>query len=395
MILENANVFDATDDPVYRDTTVRIRDGRIDNLGACPESGEETLDVDGGWVLPGFVDAHVHLSLDGLVDPYEHVDMTIPEQTALAVRNAQRQLCAGFTTVRDCGSRANIDVALRDVFERTNLPGPRILAAGRPLGITGGHGSFLDPWECDGVDEFIRATRANLRDGVDLVKVIATGGVITEGSSPGAQAMREDELKAVVEEAHRAGRHVAAHAHGAEGIEAAVEAGVDTVEHCTYATGGSLDTMEGADVGYVSTIISTVVQTTDDAVDDGIRSYVREKATDALDAQLETFRDAQSRDIPQIIGTDAGTPRNPHGTGAHEFAQFVKHGFDPADALRAGTSVAAEVLGVAGEIGTIKPGKAADLVVLPESPLDDIEQTQRPEMVFKDGVLVATGGELS
>jgi imidazolonepropionase-like amidohydrolase len=393
MILTNANLFDGTDDPVHRDTTIRIDGTQIDAIDVTPRPDEQTLDVADGWVLPGFIDSHVHLSLDGRIDPYEHAEMTIPEQTARAVQNAAAQLRAGFTTVRDCGSRANIDVALRDLIADGVIPGPRILAAGRPLGITGGHGTFLDPWECDGADEFIHATRSNIRDGVDLIKVIATGGVITEGSNPGAQAMQAAELRAVVEEAHRADRPVAAHAHGANGIEAAVDAGVDTIEHCTYATDTTLDAMADTDVGYVSTIISTVVQTTDAAVEDGIESYVREKATDALAAQLETFEAARSRTIPQVIGTDAGTPRNPHGTGAREFSQFVEYGFKPADALRAGTSTPAAVLGLDDELGTIEPGKLADLVILDENPLEDIAQTESPRRVVKDGRIVAAGGE--
>lgn len=395
MILANAKVFTATADPVREETSIRITDGHIDALGVEPDPDEEVLDLKGRWVTPGFVDCHVHLSLDGRVDPYEHAELTVPEQTAIAVDNAQKQLQSGFTTVRDCGSRANIDVGVRNAIESTDLVGPRILAAGRPLGITGGHGSFLDPWECDGPNEFRHATRANIRDGVDLIKIIATGGVITEGSEPGAQAMADDELDTIVEEAHRAGKPVASHAHGAGGIEAAVAAGVDTVEHCTYATGDSLAAMEDSDVGYVSTIVSTVVQTTEAAVADGVREYVTEKATDALEAQLETFHAAQDRDIPLVVGTDAGTPRNPHGGGAHEFEQFVKHGFDPADALRAGTSVAADVIGAAEDIGRIVPGAAADLVVLPGNPLADITHTQRPDMVFKDGTLVVQGGELT
>lgn len=394
MILTNANVFDGTDDPVHRETTIRLTGNRIDAIGVTPEPDEPSMDVDGGWVLPGFIDAHVHLSLDGRIDPYEHAEMTVPEQTARAVQNAVAQLEAGFTTVRDCGSRANIDVALRDLIDEGVLLGPRVMAAGRPLGITGGHGTFLDPWECDSAEEFIHATRANIRDGVDLVKVIATGGVITEGSNPGAQAMRAAELEVVVDEAHRADRPVAAHAHGANGIEAAVDAGVDTIEHCTYATDTSLDAMADADVGYVSTIISTVVQTTEAAVGDGIESYVREKATDALAAQLETFEAAQSLTIPQVIGTDAGTPRNPHGTGAKEFTQFVDHGFEPADALRAGTSTAAAVLDLDDDLGTIEPGKLADLVILDANPLEDITQTEAPRHVIKDGTVVATGGDL-
>ena len=394
MILENANLFTATDDPVRRDTTLRIREGRIEAIGASPREGEETVDLAGEWVLPGFVDAHVHLTLDALIDPYEHEEYTVPELTALAMKNAREQLRAGFTTVRDCGARANIDVALRDVFAETELVGPRIVAAGKPLAVTGGHGTFLGGWQVDGADEFRHAARANVRDGVDFLKVIATGGVLTEGSEPGARATTMDELEAVVDEAHRAGRQVAAHAHGAEGIEAALEAGVDTVEHCTYATAETLDAFEAGHAGYVSTIISTVVQTTDGAVEDGIRPYVTEKASEALEAQLETFHAAQDRDVPILLGTDAGTPRNPHGTGAREFAQFVEHGFDEADALRAGTVRSAEVLGLTDEIGTIESGKAADLVVLPDDPLSDITATERPVMVFRDGQRVSKGGKI-
>lgn len=394
MIIDNVNLFTATNDPIHHDTTLRIEGGEIGEIGASPEPKERCVDLDNKWVTPGFIDAHVHLSMDGRVDPYKYTDLSVPEQTAHAVCNAQNQLCAGFTTVRDCGSRANIDIGVRDTIKTSDLIGPRILGAGRPIGITGGHASFLNPWECDGTNEFRRAVRANVRDGVDLIKIIATGGVLTEGSEPGAQAMTDDEIEAVVEEAHRVGRPVAAHAHGADGIECAVSAGVDTIEHCTYATSTSLNKIESSDVGYVSTIISTVVQTTDGAVEDGIREYVSKKATDALNKQLETFRAAQERDIPVIVGTDAGTPRNPHGTSAREFEQFVSHGYDPVDALRAGTSLAASVLDVDDQVGTIESGKRADLVVLSGDPTEDITQTQDPEQVFKDGHLIAEGGEL-
>lgn len=394
MILDNANLFTATADPVRRDTTLRIREGTIESIGDRPREDETVVDLEGKWVLPGFVDAHVHLTLDALVDPYDHEDYAVPELTAIAMKNAREQLRAGFTTVRDCGSRANIDVGLRNVFAETDMIGPRIVAAGKPLAVTGGHGSFLGGWQLDGADEFRHATRANVRDGVDFLKVIATGGVLSEGSEPGARATTMDELEAVVDEAHRAGRQVAAHAHGAEGIEAALDVGVDTVEHCTYATAETLDAFEASDAGYVSTIISTVVQTTEDAVEDGIRPYVTEKASEALEAQLETFRAAQGRDVPILLGTDAGTPRNPHGSGAREFAQFVDHGFDETDALRAGTIRPAEVLGLDDRIGSIEPGKAADLTVLPDDPRSDITATQRPEMVFRNGRRVSNGGEI-
>lgn len=393
MILENANLFTATADPVRRDTTLRIGDGRIESIGDAPREDERRIDMKGKWVLPGFVDAHVHLTLDALIDPYDHEDYTVPELTALATKNARQQLRAGFTTVRDCGARANVDVGLRNVLAETEMEGPRIVAAGKPLAVTGGHGSFLGGWQVDGADEFRHAARANIRDGVDVLKVIATGGVLTEGSEPGARATTMAELEAVVDEAHRAGKRVAAHAHGAGGIEAALEAGVDTVEHCTYATGETLDAFEASDAAYVSTIISTVVQTTEEAIEDGIRPYVTEKASEALAAQLETFRAAQDRDVPIVLGTDAGTPRNPHGSGAREFLQFVENGFTEADALRAGTIRAAEALGLADEIGSIEPGKAADLVVVADDPRTDISVTQRPEMVFRNGSRIHNGGE--
>ncbi len=394
MILSNANVFTATPEPIRHDTSIRIEEGRIVGIGVQPNEDERIVDLSGKWVTPGFVDAHVHLTLDGLIDPYDHEDYTVPELTVIALKNAHQQLQAGFTTVRDCGSRANIDVGIRNIIEQSGMSGPRIIAGGKTLAVTGGHGSFLGGWELDGANEFRHAARANIRDGVDFIKVIATGGVLTEGSEPGARAVTRDELAAVIDEAHRADCQVAVHAHGAEGIEVALEMGVDTVEHCTYATNETLDQFEASSAGYVSTIISTVVQTTEEAISDGIRPYVTEKATEALEAQLETFRAAQDRDIPILLGTDAGTPRNPHGTGAREFEQFVENGFSEADALKAATIEPAKKLGLADEVGTIELGKVADLVVLPDNPLSDITVTQRPDMIIKDGHKIMNSGEI-
>lgn len=386
MKLKNTNLFTATEEnPVQRDTEITIENGTITAIGASDQADDEGIDLEGKWVVPGFIDSHVHLTLDGLIDPYEHEDYTLPELTTIAIKNARNQLKSGFTTVRDCGSTANIDVALRDTFERTNLVGPRIVAAGKPLAATGGHATFLRGWQLDGIDEFRHAARANIRDGADFLKIIVTGGVLSEGSEPGARDVTMDELRAVTDVAERADCQVAAHAHGAEGIKAALEAGVDTVEHCTYATSETLDVFEKRDASYVSTIISTVVQTTDEAIDDNIRPYVTEKATKALEEQLKTFRAAQERDIPILVGTDAGTPRNPHGSGAREFEQFVENGFTHADALRAGTIRPAKQLGLADQLGTLEPGKVADLVVLPDDPLSDITVTTRPESVFKGG----------
>jgi imidazolonepropionase-like amidohydrolase len=399
-VFENANLFTATErDPIRPETTLAVADGRIVGVGdrarealRSDDREYDRRDLAGKWVVPGFIDCHVHLCLDGRLDPASHQELSVPEQTVLAVENARRQVQAGFTTVRDCGSRASIDVGVRDGLEATSLRGPRILAAGRPLGITGGHGSFIGCRAVDGPDEFRAAARETLDAGADLLKIIATGGVLTAGSSPAAQAMADDEIEAVVAEARRAGCPVAAHAHGAGGIRAAAEAGVDTVEHCTYATAGALDAMAAADVAYVSTIVSTVVQTTDAARDAGLDASVVDQATDALVHQLETFHAAQDRDIRIVLGTDAGTPRNPHGSGAREFSQFVDNGVDEVDALRAGTRDAAAALGIDDDVGTLAPGKAADLVVLPGDPREDISVTERPDAVYKAGTPVGQGG---
>lgn len=391
MILDNVTLFPATDEGPIRDTSLRIVNGEIDAIGAKGDGGEEVRDLGGAWVTPGFIDAHVHLCFDGRLDPYELEAHRPSEAASIAMQNARRQLRAGFTTVRDCGAPGPIVIDVARVLDRGSGPAPRILASGNPLIVTGGHGTFAADRVCDGADEFLRAARENLRDGADFLKLIGTGGVLSEGSEPGNIAVSEAELEAVAGEAKRSGVDLAVHAHGDGGVRAALESGATTVEHCTYASTDTLDRFERSNTGYVSTIISTVVQTTDEAVADGIAPYVTEKATEALQAQLETFKEAQQRDIPILIGTDAGTPRNPHGSGAREFTQFVEHGFDPADALRAGTSLPAEVLDIDDQIGTIEVGSTADLVVLPGNPLEDISVTEQPEAVIREGTLVSGG----
>lgn len=391
MILKNANVFPATGEGALENTSVAIEDGEITAIGGDRGEHAEAIDLEGGWVLPGFIDAHVHLSLDAVIDPYDHADRPAAETAGVAIANARAQLAAGFTTVRDCGAPAGVTIAVRDVLEHRELMGPRILASGSPLTVTGGHAQFVADRTVDGPDAFLEAARTELAAGADFLKLIATGGVLSEGSEPGNLAVTEAELAAVAEEARRAGVQLAVHAHGDGGIRAALEAGADTVEHNTYASDRTLDVFEDTDSGYVSTIISTVVQTTKAAVDEGIRPYVTEKATAALEAQLETFRAAQERDIPILLGTDAGTPRNPHGTGAREFEQFVENGFDETDALLAGTRVPAAVLGLDGQIGTVEVGKRADLVVLPGDPREDITVTRDPSLVVRDGIVIEPG----
>lgn len=365
-------------------------------MESAPSTSPEAV-VDGGGrtMLPGLVNCHVHLCNDGAPDLFAQVmGDSISVATLRAARSARETLQSGVTTVRDCGAADDIVIELAKAVERGMVPGPRIQAAGRVITMTGGHGHFIGR-EVDGADEVRKGVRAEIKAGAGVIKVMATGGVLTPGVSPTQTALLPEELAVVAQEAHNSGRRVATHAIGGTGILNALRAGIDSIEHGFYLDDETLDLAVSQGAFLVPTMLA-VDRIIRNGLAQGIPAWVVDKAEREAQKQRESFAAAVGSGMKVAAGTDAGTPFNHHGDLALELALMVKHGLSPMQTLLAATRSAAENLGMAHEIGTLEVGKLADLVVVDGDPVSDITACGRVALVVKDGVvhrdeLIGTG----
>jgi imidazolonepropionase-like amidohydrolase len=357
-------VFTDTDtDPVLREAWVRIENGRIAELSASqPAAGPDVrrIDAPDATLLPGLIDCHVHFSISGGPDWLTELREPYATTCWRSAAHARDTLRAGITTVRTLGGRDGIDPALRDAQARGLVEGPRIVAANLVVCMTGGHGYWLGR-EANGPDEVRQAVREQLKAGADVIKLIATGGVMTPGVNLGSQQLTDAELQAGIEEAHKAGRKAAAHAHGTDGIKAAVLAGIDSIEHGSFLTDEIMQLMRERATFLSATLCS--LQGFLEAPPDAVADWALTKANSARDALNSSVQRAHAAGVKLVLGTDAGTPLNFHGANARELALMVELGVPPLDALRAGTRNGAELLGLLDQIGTVEVGKAADLVL--------------------------------
>ncbi len=395
-------LIDGTGTSPVRGAVVVVERGRILAAGsdALPPTGAKVVDLSKQTLLPGFIDAHVHLTGRhvGEGDNWEDARVRdLPQMDAIrGVRNARLTLEAGFTTVRNVGAREWSDIALRDMIREGVVPGPRILAAGHGIGITGGHcdtnGYVPGVAErgpergiADGPGEIVKAVRSQIKRGADVIKFCATGGVLSEGDPVGAQQYADEEMRALVEEAHLAGRRVAAHAHGTEGIKAALRAGVQSIEHGSLLDDEAIALFKEKRAFLVPTLMAqeAVEQAARSGVLKGLRA---EKALFIAPKARDSFRRAVAAGVRVALGTDAGV--FPHGKNAREFELMVANGMAPMDAILAGTRNAAELLGLDRELGTIEPGKVADLVAVEGNPLEDIRVLQSPVFVMHEGRVI-------
>jgi imidazolonepropionase-like amidohydrolase len=305
-----------------------------------------------------------------------------------AAQRAEATLRAGFTSVRTLGGRPGLEVALRDAQRTGLVAAPRIVSANLAICMTGGHGSWIGR-EADGPDDVRKAVREQLKAGADCIKLIATGGVMTPGADPGAQQLTDDELRAGIDEAHRAGRKVAAHAHGAQGIQAAVLAGVDSIEHGSFLTDEIIGLMRERGTFYSATL--SAVAGFMDAPPNSVADWAMRKASVVRSALDDSFRRAHQAGVRLVLGTDAGTPFNAHGHNARELALMCKLGVTPTDALMAGTRNGAELLGLEADLGSIEPGKLADLVLCQGDATADVARLCEPaniRLVVQSGRIV-------
>ena len=407
-VLKAAHLFDGKSDHVVSPGLVVVTNGKITAVGAAAAfpAGAEAIDLGDATLLPGLIDAHTHLTYpyerDFRVEEMNALKKTIPERTLDAVDIVRRTLMAGFTTVRDVGAGDYIDVGLRNAIAAGKIPGPRMLVAVNALGATGGHcdssAGFApnifgrETGISDGVinspDQARQAVRYNIKYGADVIKTCATGGVLSLTDDVDTPQLTQAELDALVAEAHALRRKTAAHAHGATGAKIAIRAGIDSIEHGSFLDDEALDMMKSRGTYYVPTLMAA--EGLKERLTDGyLPPVIAAKARLAIDALDATVRKALARGVKVVVGTDAAV--YPHGRNAEEFHLLVNLGMKPIDALKAGTSLDAELLGVADRTGSLEAGKFADIVACPGNPEENIRQVEKIRFVMKEGVVYRRG----
>jgi len=390
-LIRNVNLIDGLGGEPRPGWAVAVEGDRIAWIGPAAQAPafapESVVDGGGRSLLPGMINCHVHLCNDGAADLFGQVlNDSIPIATIRSVLNARLTLRAGITTVRDCGAANQIAIEIGKAVDRGLIEGPRVRAAGRVVTMTGGHGHFIGR-EADGADEVRKAVRAEIKGGANFIKVMATGGVLTPGVDPTQTAFSIEEMKAAVEEAHKAGKPAASHAIGNGGIKNALKAGIDSVEHGFYLDDEAINLALKQESFLVPTLIA-VDQIVNNGPSGGIPDWVVRKAAGESGHHRESFVMAVKSGVKIAAGTDAGTPFNPHGDLALELAKMVEFGLPPMLALVAATSNAARLLRMQDQIGSVEKGKVADLILVDGDPLQDIGVMRRPSFVMKSGQVV-------
>ena len=397
VVVHAGHALDVKTGKLLSDQTFIIEDGRIVSAGPSAETKAPAdalrIDLPNATVLPGLIDAHTHLTYEPRFG-YEELGVSVVRSALIGAKNARVTLQAGFTTVRNVGAEGYSDVALRDAINAGDVPGPRMLVSGPALGITGGHcDNNLLPFEYhatgDGVADGIAAVqhkvRENIKYGSDLIKICATGGVLSKGDDPQASQYTLEEMKAIVADAHRLGRKVAAHAHGAQGILWASEAGVDSIEHGSY-----IDDAGIAEMKKNGTYLVPTLYLGDWFLENAERNHVPDfllgKAKTVMPIARKNIAHAFASGVKVAFGTDAAV--YPHGLNAHEFAVMVKLGLTPLQAIQAATVNAADLLGWQGKVGSLEPGAWADIVAVDGDPLNDVTTLERVKFVMKGGDVV-------
>ena len=380
------------------DARIRIEGGRVADVGTreSVEAVGERVDHSGEIVLPGLVDAHLHLQGHRSMDPMEWVTERTALSTARATADLRSLLDAGFTTVRDVGSTTAL--GLREAVDEGTIPGPRVFTSGRAISQTGGHGdvhSLPHEWVADGEatistladgpDECRREARRRIRDGVDCLKIMTTGGVLSERDAPDQSQFTDAEVAAMVEEAHRVGVPVASHAQGTAGVVRALENGVDTIEHGFYLDDAALDLFLETDATFVPTL-AIMHRIVTEGADHGVPEYGLEKAREAREAHFDSTRRAYEAGVPIATGTDfLGPELVPHGTNALELELLVSEvGMSEAEAIAAATGVAARTV-PADDVGHLDVGAHADFLAVEADPLSDVSALRGPDADDRGG----------
>lgn len=392
LIIRNALLWDASKPglkPVPQTSIVCVN-GKISRIApdaeVQPAAEDQVIDAAGRFVMPGMIDCHVHVTSTGDADSSGDAAEHDAYLALRASQLIQQDLEAGFTTVRNMGSRNFIDLAVQRAQKAGFTGGSRIITSGPALTMTGGHG-WGGGHEVDGCDEARKMARHNLKKGVEMIKIMATGGVMTPGVEPGSPQLTEEEMRAAVEEAHKAGRRTGSHAQGTEGIKNAIRAGIDTIEHGIFLDDEAIQMMIDNGTTLVPTLVAPF-HINEGGVAAGIPAYAVEKAGRVASSHVESFKKALKAGVRIAMGTDSGTPLNRHGENALELQFYVEYGMTPEQALLSTTKVAAETIDRAELLGTLEVGKLADILIIDGNPLEDISVIVRKapiKVIIKEG----------
>ncbi len=404
VVLKAAHLFDAVSGKLVEHGAVVVSGTQIEAVGSDVQipAGAQVIDLGDATLMPGFIDAHVHLGQQGSFnwykDTYESLMRFPAEQSLYGAHYAKATLEAGFTTVRDLGSTDYVALGLRNAIAAGMIPGPRMLVSNYAIGSTGGHAD-QDPVPpqriavagpilgvCNGADECRAAVRYQMKFGADVIKFMPSGGVLSISDPVDVPELTQEEMNAIVSEAHAWKRKVAAHCHGDLAAKMAIAAGVDSIEHGSFLKDDTLLEMKKKHVYLVATLFAGEwVGEHADVFPPVIAAKARAAAAQAQ----QMFQRAVKIGVPLALGTDAGV--EPHGMNAHEFALMAKNGLGPAQVLMAGTANGADLLGIADRTGTLAVGKSADIVAVPGNALTDVHATEHPVFVMKEGTIYVGG----
>jgi imidazolonepropionase-like amidohydrolase len=395
ILIRAGHVLDVRTGSEAAEQTIVVTADAISSIAATSATPkmpqDREIDLRGMTVLPGLIDVHTHLTMDTNFDPYHELSTSIAKSALIGARNAKVTLQAGFTSVRNVGAEGYADVDLRDAINENLVEGPHMQVSGPALGITGGHcDENLLPFQyhvegggvADGVEAVQHKVRQNIKYGADLIKICATGGVLSKGDDPQASQYTLEELKAIVADAHRLGRRVAAHAHGAQGILWATQAGVDSIEHGSYMNDEDIAAMKAHGTYFVPTAyLIDWIQT-----NGHLPPFYHKKMLDVSAVAKSNARKAVAAHVKIALGTDAAV--YPHGMNAHELEVYVEQfGMAPLAAIQTGTLNAADLMGWSDKVGSIEAGKWADIIAVKGDPLRDIKLLQHVSFVMKSGVV--------